>query len=213
MNSVRVVIFAKAPLAGAVKTRLIPALGAGGAAALAGRLLQHAIVQAEAADLGPTELCVSPGPDDAAWQTWRVPHVGLWSDQGAGDLGERMARAAKRVLAGAQAILLTGTDCPQLDATHLREAAAELLCHDACLIPAHDGGYVLLGLRRFDSSLFSDMAWSTSHVARETLERMTLLGWSVRVFPPLHDIDEPDDLRWLAGHFLPTSDAEKVDAP
>lgn len=198
MNT-RLVIFAKAPRAGSVKTRLIPALGADAAARLAQQLLLHTLAQADTLADIDVELCVSPAPADVAWQPWRTRHRGVWSDQGAGDLGARMARAAQRALSTNPSVLLIGTDCPALDARQLRGAAASLQRHDACLIPAHDGGYVLLGLRRFDPALFSGLAWSTSGVARETLARLAQLGWTVQTFAPLHDIDEPDDLPHVPG--------------
>jgi len=200
----RLLIFAKAPVAGAAKTRLIPVLGADGAAALAQRMLVHALVQAKAAQLGAVELCVSPAATDEVWGPWRARHTGLWSDQGAGNLGERMACAVQRVLAAGRSVLLVGTDCPALDAAHLRRAAAALTQHDACLIPAYDGGYVLLGLRRFDATVFSEIAWSTPSVARVTLDRLRQLGWSVQVFAPVHDIDEPADLPYLPGDWVKT---------
>jgi len=200
----RLLIFAKAPVAGAVKTRLNPALGAEGAAALAQRMLVHALAQAKAAQLGAVELCVSPAATDKAWGPWRARHTGPWADQGEGNLGERMARAVQRVLAAGQSVLVVGTDCPALDATLLRRAAAALTQHDACLIPAYDGGYVLLGLRRFDATVFSEIAWSTASVARVTLERLQQRGCSVQVFAPLHDIDEPADLPYLPDDWVKT---------
>lgn len=200
--STRLLIFAKAPVAGMVKTRLIPALGAPGAAALAREMLAHMLAQANAAQFAAVEMCVSPSATDAVWLPWRALVTGCWSDQGEGDLGERMARAAQRVLATGDAVLLVGTDCPALDAGKLRRAAASLAQHDACMIPAHDGGYVLLGLRRFDASLFSNIAWSTAEVAQVTLARLAQLGWSVQVFAPLHDIDEPQDLPHVPSHWL-----------
>ncbi|MEO7105314.1 MAG: DUF2064 domain-containing protein, partial [Rhodoferax sp.] len=93
----RLVIFAKAPVAGAVKTRLIPALGAQGAAALAQRMLLHTLQQALASGAGPVELCMSPAPDAPAWTGIDLPEGIERSDQGEGDLGERMARAVHRV--------------------------------------------------------------------------------------------------------------------
>ena len=69
--------------------------------------------------------------------------------------------------------------------------------HDATLIPSTDGGYVLLGLKRFDAVLFEHMPWSTNTVAVETLGRLQHINWSVQTFPPLQDIDEPADLQWL----------------
>lgn len=197
MKPLRIVIFAKAPLPGLAKTRLIPALGAQGAAELAQRLLAHTLHEALHAQVGPVELCVTPCAADAAWQTLAAANAVHWSDQGDGDLGERMARAARRVLDAGEAILLIGTDCPALSAAQLQRAASGLQQNDAALVPVFDGGYVLLGLNRFDSSLFSDMAWSTDSVAAQTLARLKRLDWTVHLGPLLHDIDEPTDLQWL----------------
>lgn len=201
VNTPRLVIFAKAPLAGLAKTRLIPALGAEGAARLARRFLDHAMAQAIQARVGPVELCLSPGPDDSAWHGVKRPDGVSCTDQGEGDLGARMARAVHRVTAGphGQPILLMGTDCPQLTAGILRDAAAQLAQHDAVLIPVADGGYVLLGLRAPCPALFSEMAWSTPAVTAETLRRLAGLGLSVWVGPTLNDIDEPADLRFVPG--------------
>jgi hypothetical protein len=196
----RIVIFAKAPVAGLAKTRLIPALGAQGAARLAAALLRHAVAQALASAAGPVELCVAPAPRDPVW-SGLMPQAQLsWSDQGDGDLGERMARAAQRALAAGSPVLLMGTDCPELTAGRIREAAASLLAADATLVPAFDGGYVLLGLNRFDASLFAGIAWSTATVAQATRARVEQLGWSLQTLPTLHDIDEPADLQWLPDH-------------
>jgi rSAM/selenodomain-associated transferase 1 len=203
MTPVRIVIFAKAPVPGQVKTRLIPALGEAGAARLAARMLDLALEQALAAAVGPVELCMSPAPDAPEWAGIPLPPGIETSDQGAGDLGARMARAARRTLENGEAVLLTGTDCPQLTAARLREAAAQLTGHDAVLHRAADGGYVLLGLRVFDASLFTDIPWSTAAVADLTLERLTILGWRVWVGETLRDIDEPADLAWLPEKLRP----------
>jgi len=197
MKPVRIVIFAKAPLPGFAKTRLIPALGAQGAADLARRMLEHTLHQALAANVGQVELCVTPPAVDPVWQALRLSELVQWSDQGEGDLGQRMARAAQRVLDGGESVLLIGTDCPQLGPDHLRRASRALGRADAALIPTFDGGYALLGLNCFHPALFTDIAWSTNTVAAETLCRSGQLGWSVQSQPMLHDIDEPADLKWL----------------
>ena len=197
MSRVRIVIFAKAPVAGLAKTRLIPALGAQGAADLARRMLDHTLEQALAAEVGPVELCVTPSPGDVAWQNLVIAKSVAWSDQGDGDLGERMARAVQRVTGAGESILLIGTDCPALDAALLRTAADSLKHFDATLVPTVDGGYVLLGLTGFHASLFTDIEWSTSSVGAETRRRMARLGWNVLRKPTVHDIDDAADLRWL----------------
>lgn len=197
MKPVRIVIFAKAPLPGLAKTRLIPALGRQGAADLARALLDHALHEAVRSQVGAVELCVTPPATDAFWQGLHLPQAVHLTDQGEGDLGMRMARAAARVMAAGESVLLTGTDCPQLGAAQLQQAATALRQAEACLIPALDGGYVLLGLTRFDASVFSGVAWSTPSVWDETLDRLKRLHWRVTTQPALHDIDEPADLQWL----------------
>ena len=203
LHSPRLVIFAKAPQAGQVKTRLIPALGAQGASALAQRMLTHVLQQALQANAGPVELCMSPPPGDPAWQNVAIPAAVLRTDQGEGDLGKRMARAVRRVTAQErQSVLLMGSDCPALTAAVLREAARQLHTHDALLVPVADGGYVLIGLKSPCPTLFDRMPWSTASVAAETLARMAALGFKVWRGPLLHDIDEPADLAHLPAGFL-----------
>ena len=198
----RIVVFAKVPLAGFVKTRLIPALGAQGAAALASRMLSHTLAQALAAGAQAVELCMSPAPSDAAWKNVERPQTVESSAQGEGDLGERMNRAMNRALAQQQGpVLLMGTDCPALSAAHIAEAGRQLSHHDAVLVPATDGGYVMIGLRLPCPSLFTDMAWSTPVVAAQTLRRMASLNLRVWSGPLLHDIDEPADLQYLPASF------------
>jgi glycosyltransferase A (GT-A) superfamily protein (DUF2064 family) len=108
-----------------------------------------------------------------------------------------MARAARRSIDNGEAVLLTGTDCPDLSTARLTEAARQLASHDAVLYPATDGGYPLLGLRAFDRSLFAGIPWSTPAVARLTLDRMAALRWRVWIGETLRDIDEPADLAFL----------------
>jgi uncharacterized protein len=194
MSAARIVIFAKAPVPGRVKTRLIPALGPHGAARLAGEMLARTVAAALDAGVGPVEICADPGPDDPAW-AGRLAGADLQlTGQGEGELGERLARAARRTIAGGEAVLLIGADCPGLDAPRLREAAAALARRDAVLHPALDGGYVLLGLRRFDPSLFERIEWSSARVAAQTLDRLRALGWATWVGETLRDVDEPADL-------------------
>lgn len=203
LHSPRLVIFAKAPQAGNVKTRLIPALGAQGASALAQRMLAHGLQQALQSNAGPVELCMSPPPGDGAWDNVAIPAAVLRSAQGEGDLGERMARAVRRVtVESAQPVLLMGSDCPALTAAVIQEAAHQFQTHDALLVPVADGGYVLIGLKSPCPTLFDHMPWSTASVAAETLARMAALSFKVWRGPLLHDIDEPADLAHLPAGFL-----------
>ncbi len=167
---------AKAPVAGYAKTRLIPALGADGAAKLALALLQHAVAQARQAALGPVDLCCAPDTTHPALAALAQGPVHA-STQATGNLGARMAQAFACWLPGQSPVLMTGTDCPALDAALLRQAAALLsgpaspdsgdltrdaarhaasdspgdappnAPFDAVFVPALDGGYALIGLR------------------------------------------------------------------
>jgi uncharacterized protein len=198
IKPIRLVIFAKLPLPGYSKTRLIPRLGAQGASELALRMLRHTALKALEAGIGPVELCVAPS-GFAPWLNLGLPSEILLSEQGEGDLGERMARACKRVIGGGESVLLIGTDCPECDAMYLRRMALALTSEGvrAVIAPAYDGGYPAIGLSHFDEAVFADVAWSTSSVFSETLDRFRSLNWSFQALEPLHDIDEPDDLRWL----------------
>jgi len=197
MMPIRIVIMAKAPVAGFAKTRLMPALGAEGAAQLAKKMLHHTLATALASKLGSVEICATPDPADSVWQNLDLPSNVIWSAQGEGDLGQRMARAAARTTRGGEAVLLIGTDCPAIDVFTLHEAAQALQNYDASLLPTYDGGYALLGLKKFNATPFDNMLWSTSTVAQETLKRMQQLGWKTKVLPTLHDIDETADLHYL----------------
>lgn len=189
-----VIVMAKAPVPGYAKTRLIPALGAERAARLAERLLQRALDAALQAGLGPVDLCCAPDPQHPLLQRHRhQPGVEL-SDQGGGDLGQRMSRAFDRWSPRAQRILMTGTDAPALDASVLQRAAASLDSVDAVFVPAADGGYALVGLRRPAPSLFAEVAWSTASVMDTTRRTLAAAGLSHSELDTLHDIDEAADL-------------------
>jgi rSAM/selenodomain-associated transferase 1 len=197
MSSCTVIVMAKAPVAGFAKTRLIPALGAEGAAALARRLLDHAIDQALAAGLGPVELCAAPDAAHAAFEP-HAQRAGLrLSPQGDGGLGERMNRAFLRNLSATTPALMIGTDAPAVDANVLRAAAQALQDQDAVFVPAHDGGYALVGLRRPAPSIFTGVAWSTAQVMAQTRQRLAACGLHHAELAPVHDIDEPADLQHL----------------
>ncbi len=198
----RVLVFAKAP--SSARTRLVPALGTEGTARLARRRGDEALARAHAAALGPVTLCVTP--DDGPFlESFQAPPGTLCVPQGGGDLGERMARAAERTLVHGDPVLLLGTDCPALDVPTLRRIAEDMCRVDAVLVPALDGGYVALGLRRFDPSLFSDISWGTPSVAPTTRARISRLGWTLLELPALPDVDEPRDLDALPAGWIKDS--------
>ncbi len=192
-----VIVFAKAPVAGYAKTRLAPALGAQGAAALAALMLRHSLRQAAAAGIGPVELCGTPDATHPALAQAAAKWGATLTEQGTGDLGERMHRALARSLQRHERALLMGTDAPALDANMLRKAAQQLFAHDMVFVPTLDGGYVLIGQRRADPSWFSGMPWSTAGVMAETRRRLSAAQLHWAELEPVADIDEPADLGHL----------------
>ena len=202
--SCRVIVFAKAPVPGLVKTRLVPALSETAAAELHQQLVERTLRVALAAGLGEVEIWCAPTTSDTFFAACVKQHGVSLRAQGEGNLGMRMARALEDALAGGSPGVLVGSDCPVLSAEYLREAAACLAGgNDAVFGPAEDGGYVLIGLARAPSAqLFEGIAWGTSTVMQETRERLVRLNWRWRELAMLWDVDRPEDmlrLRQLRG--------------
>ena len=210
----RVIVFARAPEPGAAKTRLIPLLGAGRAAALQRILIDHAISTALAAGIGPVELWCAPSALHPLLTGFAETHgIGAVS-QCDGDLGARMLHAAVTSLAAAPRVIIIGTDCPILTAGDLQRAAHALANgDDAVLIPAEDGGYVLIGLKWWDARLFTDIAWGTEQVMTATRERLAALDWRWHELPPAWDIDRPADFERLAASGLIPDLEASLDLP
>src|SRR5438105_1444999 len=118
-----------------------------------------------------------------------------------GDLGQRMAAFfASEFKGGASAVVLTGTDSPNLPPAHLQLAFSALETADVVLGPALDGGYYLIGLRTFLPELFTDIPWSTSRVLGVTIDRLHDSRFRLELLPPWYDVDTVDDWRMLQGH-------------
>lgn len=195
-EAVDIAIFARAPLAGQAKTRLIPALGAAAAARLQRRLTLHALDLARCAATGEVTLWCAP---DSQQRFFRALHdrrrIETRSQTGK-DLGQRMANAFAEHTG---TLLLIGTDCPALTAGHLTAAADALRNgNDAVFIPAEDGGYVLVGLRCPQPRLFEGIDWGTGMVMAQTRERLAAQGLRWAEPATLWDVDRPTDLCRLA---------------
>ena len=198
MTSTVVVVFAKAPQPGAVKTRLIPALGAEGAAALHAKLAKHALDTVLAASLRPVELHCAPDTDDPFFRYCQGHYGVALESQVAGDLGARMHAVFATALAAHARVLMIGTDCPALTARHLRQAEKALReGNDAVFVPCEDGGYALIGLARVNQKLFDGIPWSSASVMAETRARLEALGWSWHELETLWDVDRPEDYERL----------------
>lgn len=191
-----ILVFARAPVAGTVKTRLIPLLGAAGAAALQERLITQALAVARAATPDRLELWCSPDTTHPFLQTAASARGATLHAQQGGDLGGRMAHAFTTALRTAGYVICIGTDCPALTAQHLRHAAAALRDgHDAVFVPAEDGGYALIGLARDEPRLFDGITWGGAQVMAQTRARLRELKLRWHELETLWDVDRPED--WL----------------
>lgn len=190
----RILVLAKAPVAGLAKSRLIPALGAAGAARLQARFIQRTLATTTPL-AATTELWCAPDTGHPAFiEAARTFAVELYCQQG-DDLGARMSHALASGFSRGGPLVLIGTDCPAIDAEILHAAFAALHDgHDAVLGPSADGGYYLIGLNGPQPLLFSAMPWSTSRVLDETRRRLQAAALRWHELPRLHDIDTPDDL-------------------
>jgi rSAM/selenodomain-associated transferase 1 len=199
-NVAHLLVFARVPALGRVKSRLAAGVGEVEALAVYHELLgitRGAVLAAETpatvwlADTVGTEPTASESKEWAGIATRCQP---------AGDLGTRMAAAFDAAFAtGAGRIAIIGTDCPGLRASHLTQAFAQLENADVVLGPATDGGYYLLGLRQPVPALFQNKAWSTNSVLAATVADAQRLGLRVALLPELRDVDTAADLAaWRA---------------
>jgi rSAM/selenodomain-associated transferase 1 len=209
-----IVVFARAPVPGAAKTRLIPLLGAAGAAALHSLLIERTLATALASAVGRVELWCAPSAQHPLLSACLQRHGIDGMTQCDGDLGARMQHAAASTLATTRRVLLIGNDCPALTAADLRAAVRALEeQHDAVLIPAEDGGYVLLGLNNWDARLFTDIAWGSDQVLAATRTRLSALNWRWHELPPSWDVDRPQDfVRLCASGLMPDLERALVHA-
>jgi rSAM/selenodomain-associated transferase 1 len=189
-----IAILAKAPIPGRAKSRLIPSIGAHAAAILQERMTAQTVETTLAAGTGPVTLWCAPDPSHVSFRELALLHRLPLKRQVDGDLGARMLAA---LAATGGPTLVIGTDCPAFTVEHLRHAANALREADVVLIPAEDGGYVLIGARAAHASLFSDMTWGAATVLAETRKRIAALDLTAIEFAPLWDVDNESDLARL----------------
>ncbi len=190
------ILFTRLPVAGQAKTRLIPQLGAAGAAELQRRMTLQVLGRAwawTATDASLQLRIAYDGGTEAEMRGW----LGAldFVPQGEGDLGERMERCCQREFAaGARRVILVGTDCPELTEGHFHAARKALTETPVVFGPAVDGGYYLIGLSRPMPELFRAMTWSTDQVLAESLARAREQGVEPALLSMLPDVDVPADL-------------------
>jgi hypothetical protein len=189
------IVFTRYPVAGQAKTRLIPALGAEGAANLHRRMTEAAIAQAK--PLKVDILIDFTGATLDQMQSWLGADL-HYRSQCPGDLGDRLIHACQTAFdQGYESVVMIGTDCPGLDAETLAIAFERLIASEMVIGPTTDGGYYLIGLRRPIEELFTGIAWSTEIVFQQTLSIAQALQLSIAKLPLLSDVDRPEDLAGL----------------
>ncbi len=192
----RILVFCKAPQAGKVKTRLAKDIGETAAKKVHEYLARHCLQQILSFAVAPVELWCAPDTDHDFFNYCHT-ELGIPLKQQIGnDLGQRMQHAINETLCNHAPVVVIGTDCPALTIDHLQSACSTASQNKTVIVPAEDGGYVLLGMNKSQPALFVDMPWGTSQVYTETMARVT---GEVETLMPLWDIDYIADLRRLHG--------------
>ena len=192
----RILVFAKAPVSGQVKTRLAEKYGYLGAAAWYKTMVHHTLNTIASAQLCPIELWCSPDVRHGFFANCRYRYDVTLKRQHGIDLGQRMHNALTASLRQHPYALLMGTDCVSLTADDVADACTTLdQGKQAVLGPAQDGGYVLIGLRQPCAPLFRGITWSTPSVLQATRQRLQMSGLDWAELAPRWDVDHPQDLR------------------
>ncbi len=192
----RLIIFTRYPEPGKVKTRLLSELSAEQAAAVHKNMTEFTLRWAKSSfQKNPDGIEIRyDGGDEQQMKDWLGQECD-YVHQGQGDIGRRMMRAFEQNFHhGIDFAVLVGTDTPQLTAFHAKLAFDSLKGHDVVFVPAKDGGYCLIGLRRMVPALFESINWGADSVFEDTLKRAKDHGLSVKVLESLQDVDLPDDI-------------------
>jgi rSAM/selenodomain-associated transferase 1 len=201
----KLIIFTRFPEPGKTKTRLIPHLGAEGAAQLQKEMTEHVVRQARRTD---TEIEIRyTGGAVEQMRDWLGADL-RYVEQGGGDLGERMQRAfSEQFDSGADRVVIVGSDCPSNGWKNMQSAFQRLDAADCVIGPATDGGYYLIGLGKTAPQLFQGMDWGGEKVLEQALAAAASL--SVSKLKPLGDVDLPEDIPPRISVVIPTLNEEK----
>lgn len=193
-NLNKLLIFTKSPVLGEVKTRLQPDYSPEQSLLLHTILMKKTLALTKKLDDFDVELCCAPDRNTLFFLECENDFPVKLSNQEGIDLGERMAFSLSIALQTCEKVIIIGTDCPDIDKNYLEQAFAALESVDAVIGPAADGGYVLLGLKKFSQKLFTDFSWGTDSVLSQTRQVLNNLSWSYKELDIMHDIDRPEDL-------------------
>lgn len=188
-------IFTKPPIAGQVKTRLIPAIGPERALEVYQELLSMTLNTAVQAGFASTQLWVSDSPEHEYIEHIKDLYAIEVFPQKGEDLGQRMFNALDSALREYSYAVLIGCDCPSLGVSDLSSARNHLINKiDIVLGPATDGGYYLIGATKNDDRVFSGISWGKENVFKDTCENIEKLDWKFETLPTRWDVDRPEDL-------------------
>ena len=196
-------VFAKAPIPGLVKTRLIPTIGRQKATQLYRAMVTHSVDMAAACTVehSDVQLWCTPDIHNQLFSDLQRQYATSLHQQAGDDLGGRMYHAFQNALVDHEKVVILGCDCPVLSTELIERALSALENNQAVLAPAEDGGYVLLGLRKAVKGLFDGIAWGTSEVYAQTVERLLQAGFTWEELPVQWDVDRPHDLLRLCRVF------------
>ena len=190
-----ILIFSKAPVAGQVKTRLVPHISAEQAAGLHEELTHNRLQMCVSAKLCDVQLWCSPDVHHPFFvDCSNIYGVSLQAQYGS-DLGERMSLAIETTLSRYKKVIVIGTDAPALEASQVEAAIGQLDSADLTLVPAEDGGYVLIGASRHHGALLANVPWGTKEVLSSTVRNAETLGFNYGLLSECWDVDRPEDLR------------------
>ena len=190
----KLLVFTKEPILGEVKTRLQPTYSTEQSLKLHKKLVIDTLTSVCNASVMDVELCCTPHRNSLFFLKCENDFSVMLSDQQGSDLGERMAFAMSVALQIYEKVIIVGTDCPDINQEYINDAILALDDVDAVIGPASDGGYVLLGLRKFSPDLFNNIDWSSDKVLSQTQKVLNDLSWSYKELGIMHDLDRPEDL-------------------
>lgn len=200
-----ILIFSKAPVIGQVNTRLVPYITAEQAARLHEEFTHDRLRMCTSANLGDVQLWCSPDTQHQFFADCQQRYDVKLQTQSGNDLGERMSAALKTMLRRYKRIIIIGTDAPALDIDTIDAVVAELGHRDIVLVPAEDGGYVLLGASKFHQDLLDDVPWGTERVLANTVCNIKRLGLDYSLLGQCWDVDRPEDLERYKNWVVTTS--------
>ncbi len=198
-DDVTFLIFAKAPIPGLAKTRLIPFIGQEQAAELQKRMLCNIVEKVATLEIDTVQIWCTPDSQHPVFMDCQQQYKVSLYNQIEGDLGQKMAFGLDYAFQQCGRVIIVGTDCPVLSTQDIHDAMNQLIQdNEAVIIPAEDGGYVLIGLNKNEPVVFKDIDWGTNQVLKQTLNHFEKLNIHYQVLNKKWDVDEIDDLKRLS---------------